>query len=428
MNARQCMRLFSLAAIFLFLMAPHTCAIGIGPSRVVLDFEPNMEQALGYQVLNNGDSILYVEMYARGDLAEYITLHETYAKLDPRTSKGFTYDLKLPSFLEPGTHDIRIGALESSANIAGEGDGTAIGARAGVEQQLWIKVPFPGKYVRASLTAPDVSIGHSIDFTIDMESYGTEDVTVFCGIEIFDADNNSVVSLDAGDTFLESKQNAQLTAHWEGTIKAGTYRAVATMEYGGEVSTAEKYFHVGEMKVKILSVETEGPVVPDAINKINVTVQSMWNEKIYGVYVEITVKKGSTTLSSFRSETIDLKRWDTKTLDLFWGTQGVSEGEYQAEAVVHYADKTAEYPFTLDVVSSAPLMLIGLGLLIFVLLIIVTFMFLKIRKKDDNSEKQQPPSAPMAGGDYGLNSSAGDPVPNQRYHYYQNDRDAPESG
>ena len=99
---------------------PGVFAIGISPARITMDFEPGLSKTIEYIVFNNENKVLYVEMYKKGDLSQYITLHQISASLQPGEAKTFTFDLKLPQEIStPGVHDNRIGAIESAPEAQG---------------------------------------------------------------------------------------------------------------------------------------------------------------------------------------------------------------------------------------------------------------------------------------------------------------------
>ncbi|MFH1424087.1 MAG: hypothetical protein ABIG20_00215 [archaeon] len=385
MMLSRCSKLLILAAVTLLFILPSATAIGIGPSRVILDFEPNYENTFSYTVVNGGDSILYAEIYVRGDLAEYVTLYDSTVKVMPKTSVQLSYLFKLPSDLPPGFHDTRIGVLESEENIGGEG--SMLGGRAGVEQQLWVNVPYPGKYVSVALVAPSVTTGHPIDFTLNLKNYGTEDVTVTGSVELFDASNTSIATLPAGSVFLASQDAKALNAHWGGTKTAGMYKAIATITYEGESKQDEKIFHVGEVRVEIINV-TIPPARTDSIAKINTEVESYWNEKIDGVYAEALLKSQTgTVFGSARSETLTLNPWTPTTLSAFWDTHGVEPGTYLVEVNVHYSGLTSTHSTTITLEEGMSLMMvmvIVMVIVVVVMLIIILLLLTRRRRGNDS--------------------------------------------
>ena len=138
-------------------------AIGLNPSRLIIDFEPNLEKTVTYNVINNEGKELEVSVYVSGELKDYVTLKETKITVAPGEVKPFTVNLKLPSKLDkPGTYDTRVGVVGTVPLTAG--GGAQVAARVGVESQLWVRVPYPGKYASIALDAPNVKVGENVEF------------------------------------------------------------------------------------------------------------------------------------------------------------------------------------------------------------------------------------------------------------------------
>lgn len=320
--------------------------IGIGPGRVILDFKPNLKETFTYQVFNNENKNMDVEMYVKGDLEDYVTLSTTSSTFSPGESKTFTYEINLPSELEkPGTYDTRIGALEVLSTTGGQG--ATVGARAGVELQLWIRVPYPGKYMEISLEAPDAKVGEPVQFTITLSNLGKEDISAKASIELYDSNNLKFATLSIGEIYVETAATKELYKEWEtGNIKPGTYHAVATVTYNGKSAKDEKDFRIGDLLIKIIDVYADN-ILQGTIGKINIEIESSWNEDISDVYAEIKVA-GET----IKSETINIGPWERRIINAYWDTKASDIRDYDASAIVHYSGKTISKEFTLHVVDA----------------------------------------------------------------------------
>lgn len=125
--------------IFLLVMlviAADAHAIGISPSRTILNFTPNAEFQLEVSVINRENRTLPVRLYVRGDLAQFVQFPDSSVTIKPESYVTFSYVLKMPpSLAGPETYDTRIGAVEVPAG------GGMVGAVAGVEAQLWVVAP-----------------------------------------------------------------------------------------------------------------------------------------------------------------------------------------------------------------------------------------------------------------------------------------------
>ncbi|MEM7814712.1 MAG: hypothetical protein QXF55_00005 [Candidatus Aenigmatarchaeota archaeon] len=127
-----------LLAFFLLLVAiaADAHAIGIAPSRIILNFTPGDVRTLEYFVRNNQHKDLHASVYVRGELAQYLDCPTGRIFMPPSMEyQRFSCRLELPESLPgPKRYDTRVGVVEVPS---AEG---SIGAVAGVEAQLWIDV------------------------------------------------------------------------------------------------------------------------------------------------------------------------------------------------------------------------------------------------------------------------------------------------
>ena len=372
------MKKLCLAFFVLFLlMAENAFAIGIGPSRTIIDFEPGLSRTMVFQVVNTGNKAMDVELYKAGDLSEYITLSTDSLAFSPsETIKSFTVYFTLPqSIAEPGRHDNRIGAVEAAP------EGEWIGARAGVEAQIWFNVPYEGIYAEISLDVPDVELGESVPFSISIRNLGTENMTVSGEILIY-SDGVQVASLNSGSVFVEPRETGTLQSTWSTQgVKAGQYKAVAVVTYGGKKSEVEKIFRVGALYAEIINISSATAVLGD-IAQFDIALQSMWNEPISDVYIELEIMEDGSPVSKTRSETFSLTPWEVKTVKIYTDSEGLTARKYDVRATLYYADKAAvkELEGGLEVVAFS-FDSITLLLIIAIIVIVAGFVLVYEKKK-----------------------------------------------
>lgn len=228
-----------LAAIILFaflLLCGPALAIGIGPGRIEVDFEPGAEQDYPFQVLNNEDRQLDIEIYASGDLAEYVTLSQMNATLFPGETKIFSFHVKMPETLEPGKHDTRIGAVEVVSPEA------PLAARAGVELQFWVYAPYPEKYIAIDVVHSEPRINESMEFNITLSNPVKVNLMATADLEIL-KDNAVLERFELGEVYLPSGSSHVFQARWTPSEEGG-YKAVVRANYEGEVSRKEIGFGI----------------------------------------------------------------------------------------------------------------------------------------------------------------------------------------
>ena len=327
-----------LIVFVIFLIFGHPAyAIGISPSRIIVNFEPNLKQNLTFYIINNENKDMPVNIYVKGDLSDYIMLEKTQTFLNSyEPTQSFTCKLELPEKIDkPGTHDIRIGVVEASPPEL-EG-GATVGAIAGVESQLWVMVPYPGYYAEVSLDVTDVAIGEPVKFTISVSNLGTKNFTAKGEIEIYDSWGNRLTTVDAGERHIKAGETGLLTVQWLAQdATAGKYTARAKVLYNGNTVVAEKEFKIGTLAINILDV----PAVyihSDQIAKFQIKVESLWNERIDNIYAELKIMQNGAVLGRAKSETFSLGAWEIKTLDVFLDSTGIEPGTYDIEIILYYA-------------------------------------------------------------------------------------------
>ncbi len=319
----------------LLLLSGSVHAIGIGPSSIVYDFEPGMNFTIDYILLSDKD----VDIYIKGDLAEYVTTSVDEMDCTPPCKYApFSATFNLPDELDPpGIYDTRIGAVEKMPTSGG------IGSREGIEAVLLIKVPFPGKYAKIEIRTQSVKVGEMVHFTATIDSHGKENITGVTRLEIFDSDGVKVATMYSDEVFVLTRGTTDVTFSWDTAgVKEGIYTAVATYEYGGDKpATTRKDFRVGDILIKIIDV-LNNETVQDGIAKFIVGVESFWNSDIKDVYATISVyDDDGSSVGASKSSNINIKPWSKGLLTMYWDTEDVGPGTYDATITVFYHNKTA---------------------------------------------------------------------------------------
>lgn len=229
------------ALVLLALLASPAMAIGVSPSRQAENFVPNFEQNYTYTVFNNINESRYVNLYVTGDLARYVTLYSngTYFFL-PGEAKSFKFNVKLPSSLEPGRNEARIGAVEVAE------PGAAVGGVAGVEMQYWVEVPYPEKYIAIRIEhQPKLYANEPVQFEVVLSNPGRTEVFTTADLEVQDANHTILERFELGYGSMAVGSNSEFTANWMPDA-AGNYYAVARAYYEGSVTKKEMSFSVAE--------------------------------------------------------------------------------------------------------------------------------------------------------------------------------------
>ncbi len=349
--------------IFVLFFVPFVMGIGLTPARTTINFEPNLEKSVDFSVINSEAKNINLVVSVQGELAQYVTLPETsFSMSSTQNSKKIAYNFKLPNELLPGLHtaEIMVLQLPESKNA----DETYIEATLAVITQLYIYVPYPGKYAEADLSVFNLDDGN-IQFVIPVISRGEFDlVSVKANIDIFTSLNEKVATVYTNEIEILSKERKEVTALWDTSeIYAGPYRAVATLIYDEQTLKLERNFNVGQKRLSIESIEVNDFTLGD-IAKFEVLVENEWGENVNDAYVQMLVRNDNGELMvDFKSPTYDIKSLDKTLMVAFWDTKGVRVGTYDSSLLLHYDLLIDEQDLQLEINENS-INIIGLGYVI----------------------------------------------------------------
>lgn len=370
----------------LFLLVDIVYGIGISPSRAIINFEPNVEHKITYTIWNQGDSDTNVRVYVKGNLNESIVIPKESILVPARSTVPFDVTIKLPGSLDvSGTHDNRIGVVESSVSLSGE---TMIGAITGVESQLYINVPYSGKYLEVTLEVGDVIVGEPLEFKIILNNLGSENIVSAKGIiKVFDPNNNQITSLNTDVVSIKTKESSEIKSYWiPKDVQPGNYKAIVSVDYDGKVAKDDASFKLGDLLIQILKFNAEY-VKENKIVRFDIELQSLWNEIIPGVYGEIKILDlNGKEIDKIKTEPLDVPAWAKRTISQYWPIKDY--GMYKAEVTLNYADKTTKSIIDFEIKKNLKLepIYIVVGLL-FTTIIILLILYIRTIKKQKNENK-----------------------------------------
>jgi len=309
------------------LLISSISALRISPARIEGNFRPGMEIEINYSI----DSSLnrYLEMYVKGDLAEYVTFSEN--KIFKRGS--VVAIMKLPDNIEPpGPQRTHIGVRElADEELATGGVGTAIG----IEALILIHVPYPGKYLESSLTTENVNIGEPVEFNLHVVSRGTEDLTMNPRIEIYSDKDELLETLELKEREVKSGETIDLKKEWNTTgYLAGNYYALSEIDYDVRTAESRADFRVGDLVINILNYSDS--IVIGGIRQFWIEIQSGWNNKIDGAFADVVIYNKTGEITRFRTSPTDLEPWQSNRINGYFDTDLFESGKYDANATVTY--------------------------------------------------------------------------------------------
>jgi len=369
--------------IFIFLIN-FVSALGVSPAKVEANFVPGFETEITYTVSHNNPSTEF-ELYVAGDLNDSVKLDK-----DKLVGGGsFTASVNLPMIIEkPGGHRILIGVKEVVSEKDLEVSGAMIRTSVTIQAVIDINVPYPGKYIETSLSSHNVNSGEPVNFKLGIISKGKEDVSVTPKIDI-NFGNKTIETLYFMNREIKSQEKIELEKSLDTSgYNPGTYSALAIVDYG-KLAISESTFKIGELSINLVNYTKQIEI--GGIQRLNLEIESGWNDNIDGVYAEIFIFNNSGTFAEFETSSTTLEPWERKNIVGFFETDNFEKGFYSANLTFIYYGKNVgkssseliEIEF-IEKESSVKMILFivaGIILLIVILLIVIKKYFWKNGKK-----------------------------------------------
>ncbi len=343
--------------VMMVLLVSFVNAIGLAPSRNVLDFKPNLQKELSFRIINSENEDLRLAIYPRGELAEYVSLEKNIVTLNANEDEALiSYKVKLPKELEPGLRqaDILVIPIPQESTIVVTEEGAVVfdqqqgivSAKIALIHQLRVNVPYPGRYLTGQLHISEANVNETAAFTISLFNLGKEDIEkIKATIIVKGPTNEEIAVIRTEETSIASQKESKLVGVWKANVGSGKYYAEAIVEYDGKTFLLSKVFYIGHQKIEI-----EGLRVDDfrlgTIAKFDILLRSKWNEPIPNVFANLQViDKAGTILTDFKTSSIDMQPYQTAEISGYWDTQNVQPGEYDVNVKAHYLDQVTEKLF-----------------------------------------------------------------------------------
>ena len=336
--------LLSVFALLFMLSATQTVyALGVTPGRVVVNFEPGLEKSVTLRILNNEHKDFKAVLFARGELGKYATFAQDSVEFNSGDeSKEISYTIKLPEEIaEPGTHPVDIVIRETKATI--EGEEASIGYLVSVVSQLYVMVPYPEKYVAASIDIVGEKIGEEVKFYIPIYNLGEQDIGKVKAILYILDRGKKIAEVESNEKGAKTNSRAELAATWKADVAPGTYQVKAVVYYDGETKALERSFYIGEFLLKPLDISVNSFQL-GGVAKFNILVENIGNQEAREAYSMMLLEEGEAgkSIANIRSEPITIEVFSKEEMISYWDTEGIEKGIYSGKLVLGYENKTAE--------------------------------------------------------------------------------------
>jgi hypothetical protein len=372
-------------------------SLGVSPGRTTLDFEAGLRKAISFEILNPSGREMNLIVSVQGDLKDYIQLESVNINLPSgELSKTISYDINLPGKLDPGlnTGEVVILELPSGSGVSE----TGVSALLGVITQVYVYVPYPGKYANSRMNIFSDDLGE-VSFVFPVVSLGEFDlVSVHANVDIYDSFGEKIDSFNTNSISVPSGEKKELVYRWDKEVPYGGYRAAASLIYDGEVLSFEENFGVGVKELELQEIKVNDFSLGQ-IAKLEMLVENKWSESVSDAYIETKIynEKGD-LVSGFKSSAYDIEPLSKQIFVSYWDTAGVRIGTYETQLSINYGGKISEKSLRFKV-DENDLTVLGLGyvisagegegnnliviliVVIVVLVLINLLWFLLIRKK-----------------------------------------------
>ena len=354
-------KIWVFAMLVFLLLASKASALGVTPGRATFNFEQGIEKRQSFSIINSEHKNLDLIISVQGELNDSINVEDKSVIMgENEETKAIEYALKISKNLEPGLHNSKIVVLQKPENSGASG--VHIGAALAVAIQIYVYVPYPGKYVESEINV----MGGENDkkFLIVLVGRGEERVnSAYADIEIRDSGGRIVKTLKTNEVSISLSERKEIYADWAADVASGKYYARATLHYDGESRILEKEFEVGELLLDLQQIFVKDFSL-GGIAKFNMVVQNKWGEMISNAYAELRVfDSAMNEIGDMKSATYDIPAGMQTTMNLYWDTKNIAAGLYKANVVLNYADKRTQQDLKLDVKQNS-IDVIGLGYVI----------------------------------------------------------------
>ncbi|USN45871.1 MAG: hypothetical protein H6502_01940 [Candidatus Woesearchaeota archaeon] len=336
--------LLGLLLLVSVLCVTQVSALTVSPAARLIDYAPGQTVQLSFDILNPNRESFKVSVYPTGVLSDavksdigVITVRESDEK------KTVSFSFTFPRDIEPGLHMLEMVILllpESLGN--GEVNSVAtdngiIAATTAVISQFRFNVPYPGKYLKAEVTAvPRTDV---VEFIVSAMNVGTDPLrAVRATFTVLNPANEVVGTVTSSEISLPSKEEGKLTALWT-PPNPGTYTLKASITYDGESLIKDRIFEAGSLSVELASFAVSSYHLGE-IARIDLLVRSLWNNPIEELYAEVILREtNGAEVTSFKTPTERLPAFSSAVLKGFWDTKDILPGTYDFDVTLHYDGK-----------------------------------------------------------------------------------------
>ncbi len=309
-------------------------SLGVSPSRIVVDSKEDINQEFSFRIINSENNNIHVNLNPRGMFTEYVNIENPSVDILPNGEATIRYRVRMPYFARhPGNNLLEIVAQESSGNSSAQ---TSISGGVAVVHQLILKSPFEGKHADLIFTSNDPDYDKDLSFAYYISNDGAENIiNLNANLNIYDSDNNPVVSKSYTFRPLSSGDGRKETIVLDSPLPPGDYSAITTLNYDSNIIVKETTFSIKKKPFDIISVGSPNFKLGE-INRIDIAVKNNQNSNS-NAYADISIlDDNGKTIDEIKTQPKDIGSSSTETLNAYWDTKDIIEGSYDIKIKLIY--------------------------------------------------------------------------------------------
>ncbi len=388
-----------ISIIIILSLIPFAHSVGVKGAgfKITEDYQPGLKKAYNYQIITNSGFAQDYNIRVTGELKDFIRTEPTVFRSLPDSPSGPTFQIifqmpdMLPESFSPGMYSSQVAVEETQARGSGN-----VGSKTTVGIVIQMRILCPGKCIRMDLKTENINENEVEHFKVNVQNWGLQRIdSAKAKIEVFDSDYNKIATVQTDQKPIESGKEVDLKADWDSTGNApGVYHATAFLDYDGQLMNDSEDFNIGVLFMDIINFTRI--VNKGTTNKFYVEAESRWNLPIKNVYAEVTIKRETNKIASFRTVSENFQPWQRKNLSGYVDATNIAVGEYFAEIYLNYEGKKTYENGTINVVEGAEkeipkgLNLTTVLIIVLIVLILLNLMWLLKKRKKDEKENKEP--------------------------------------
>ncbi|MBU0536634.1 MAG: hypothetical protein KKE20_06720, partial [Nanoarchaeota archaeon] len=343
-----------LFTIMMIILSGSVIALGISPGRTDVAYDEGKPLDIMFNIINNENKNMRLLVYAEGEYSKQVEISRNTLEMSSTESMAqFNVRVNMIGEMKkhPGRNKIDIKVMQLPEDTGtGKGEEVMIGSTIEVVHQIWINVPYPGKYAEVPevyITTPQ-NQNYAL-FTLPVYNRGREDLDdIRAVLEIYDPYGELKNVVDTGILALKAGGEGKLEARVYAEQR-GRYKARITLYYADQQAVIEKEFFIGTEIVEVQGV-TVDKFTLGQIAKFNLILENLWNQKMTDIYADVEITDHQNRqMTKFKTSSIDLEANSAGIINAYWDTENADPGTYNMHVILNYAKLFTERWFVMDV-------------------------------------------------------------------------------